>query len=120
MKVTRSEVYAAIDSERDFQIALVDAAHDDPAEPLKSLESFNTYIAHYQQELNKTLSTVWGPECYEKALPIIRKIAALSVAAMERFGAPEREWTYEDIAARVPGFVPPSATPADPFDDVPF
>lgn len=91
MKATREQAYQAIDSERDYQMAMAQAAHDDPSNDYtKSLETFATYMRHYQNELDKQLSTCWGPTAYDAPLNTLRKIAALAVAAMEVHGAPKR------------------------------
>lgn len=88
---TRSEVYAAIDSERDYQQAVAAKAHGDPSNDYsKSLENFALYIDDYVRELKTQLSRTWGPDAYDGALATTRKIAALAVAAMEVHGAPPR------------------------------
>jgi hypothetical protein len=88
---SRAEVYAAIDSERDYQQAMAAKAHGDPSNDYtKSLENFALYIDDYVRELKTQLSRTWGPDAYAGALATTRKIAALSVAAMEVHGAPSR------------------------------
>lgn len=85
---TRAEVYAAIDSERKYQIAMAEKAHGDPSNDFtKSLENFALYMQSYQNQLVDQLSRVWGPDAYKGPLETIRKIVALGVAAMEVHGA---------------------------------
>lgn len=91
MNVTRIAVYAAIDSERQYQQAMSEAAHGDPSEDgKKKLEQFVLYMDHYMTQLKAQLSTTWGPDAYREPLHTIRKITALGVAAMEVHGAPLR------------------------------
>lgn len=87
---SRTEVYAALDSERDYQDSLVAANHGDPA-PRKSIEEFAVYIDDYLRELKTQISRTWGPGAYAQALHTLRKITALGVAAMEVNGAVKRE-----------------------------
>lgn len=88
---TREAVYAAIDGERDYQIAMAGAAHGDPSnDGKKQLETFVLYMDAYMTTLKHDLSTVWGPDAYVGPLNTLRKVAALAVAAMEIHGAPKR------------------------------
>lgn len=88
---TRAEVYTAIDGERLYQQAMASNAHGDPTnDRTKSLEEFALYIDDYVTELTNQLSRTWGPDAYVKPLNTLRKIAALAVAAMEVWGAPQR------------------------------
>jgi hypothetical protein len=85
---TRDEVYAAIDGERDYQIAMAFNAHGDPTnDRTKSLEEFLLYMHDYLNEAIHQASRTWGPEAYCKPLETVRKVAALAVAAMEVHGA---------------------------------
>lgn len=84
----RKDVFAVIDGEREYQQAMAAKAHGDPTnERTKSLEEFALYIDDYVHELKTQLSRTWGPGAYEQPLHTLRKIAALSVAAMEVWGA---------------------------------
>lgn len=88
---TRQEVYAALDTELDYQLAMSIDAHGDPAEENgKKLEQFAYYMEDYLRELKTQLSRTWGPTAYEAALHTTRKITALGVAAMVLHGAPKR------------------------------
>lgn len=88
---TRQEVYNAIDSERDYQEAMAEAAHGDPSnDSKKALESFALYIDDYVRELKTQLARHWGPDAYVDPLHTIRKITTIGVAAMEVWGAPKR------------------------------
>ena len=88
---TRQEVYAAIDSERDYQNAMAKAAHGDPSnDGKKQLETFVLYMDDYMTELKNQLSRHWGPGAYDKPLNTMRKILAIGVSAMEVHGAPKR------------------------------
>jgi hypothetical protein len=88
---TRQEVYAALDTELDYQLAMSVKAHGDPAEEgRKKLEQFAYYQEDYMRELKTQLSRTWGPEAYKAALNTMRKITALGVAAMVVHGAPPR------------------------------
>lgn len=87
----RSEVYAAIDSERAYQMAMAEKAHGDPSnDGTKQLETFVVYMDDYMTELKHQLSRVWGPTAYQDALATMRKIVTIGVAAMETHGAPLR------------------------------
>lgn len=88
-KVTRQEVYAAIDSERDYQ----DHRWNDSTTTsggLHSLEEWCVYIRSYNNEAMETLSRGPKQEVDAKALEIMRKIAGMAVSCMEQHGAPHR------------------------------
>lgn len=85
MTATRKEVYAAIDSERDYQ----DEHHGGPDHDyLHSVDDWGHFMLLYCQQFR-------GPSfdllTNEEQLSIIRKITALGVAAMEVHGAPLRK-----------------------------
>ncbi len=90
---SRTEVYEALDSERDYQENLAKQAGT-PAGEVRphSLEEFAYYIERYMRVLNEELSTVWTPDRKptKAALNTLRKITALGVAAMEQHGALKR------------------------------
>jgi hypothetical protein len=89
--LARADVYRAIDSERDYQIAMAAKAHGDPSnDGKKKLEEFVLYMDAYMTTLKHELSTVWGPDAYAGPLQTLRKVVALGVAAMEIHGAPPR------------------------------
>lgn len=90
----RSEVYDAIDSERDYQNykAFQNGTAPDEARP-HSVEEFVLYMEDYMRELRTQLSRTWTPDrkAPKEALDTLRKVVALGVAAMEQHGAPRRE-----------------------------
>lgn len=84
----RSEVYEAIDSEREHQIR---RWGDDKTNGLGSYLVFmQSYLNEAIQQLTHSNSTAKA----EEVLVTLRKIVALGVACMEKFGAPEREVLY--------------------------
>lgn len=87
---TRAEVYAAIDGERDYQDAGRGNAKRLPpheGEPLTAGE----IIACMQKCLNDALDAWYKPGGSTAAQEYIRKVAALGVQSMERYGAPVRK-----------------------------
>lgn len=88
---SRSEVYAAIDSERDYQeMRMVRDGSTATTEAPHTPEEFLLYMEHYMFLARQTASTVWGPDCKPALLNDIRKVVTLGVAAMEAHGAPKR------------------------------
>ena len=87
----RQQVYSAIDTERAYQDKLIVQTYGDLNAHNHSLEEFIMYMEVLLADAKKILSTVWGPKAQEQALPIVRKVTALGVAAMEEHGAPRRE-----------------------------
>lgn len=93
-KIPRSEVYDAIDSERDYQDTIWGAglSQGRDSEPemggFRSVDEFALYLQGYVNDLvaqrSKYAST-------ETALDTIRKITALGVHCMEWHGAPLRK-----------------------------
>lgn len=80
MKATRPEVFAAIDSEREYQAQRWgDKAHE--------IDAFAAYIQEYTNQLMKIVGTS-DSEKYK--LDAMRKVAGLCVACMEQHGAPHR------------------------------
>lgn len=92
----RSEVYYAIDSERDYQDA---KAHQNGTLPddvrPHSFEEFILYMEDYLHEARHQVSRVWTADrtAPPAALDTLRKVVALGVAAMEQHGAPKRVTT---------------------------
>lgn len=88
---TRNEVYAAIDSERDYQemrivrdgSTAVGAHHHTP-------EEFLLYMEDYLNEAKHIASRTWGPAAKPAIMEVVRKVVALGVACMELNGAPHR------------------------------
>jgi hypothetical protein len=90
----RSEVYAALDSERTYQDIRwgVDAAPGRrPSDHFHSVSEWLLYIQDYTTEAIHICSREADPVASEKALNWIRKIAAMGVVCMEQNGAPKRE-----------------------------
>lgn len=91
----RSEVYAALDSERAYQDM---RQKRDQGQPFHSLEEFILYMDVYLADAKKIAATTWGPDALPKTLDFVRKVTALGVAAMEQHGAPQREGFVADAA----------------------
>jgi hypothetical protein len=83
---TREQVYAAIDSERNYQEAKW-GGHFHEA------ESWVLFIEHYAHQARTKASTTDFSDFdnLNAYLSDLRKIATLAVAAMEQHGAPQRE-----------------------------
>lgn len=87
----RSLVYAAIDSERAYQIEMAAKIYDNPfSDENKPLEAFVLYMEDYLHECRSQLSRTWGMQANELALNTLRKVVAIGVSAMEAHGAPQR------------------------------
>jgi hypothetical protein len=80
---TRNEVYAAIDSEREYQNKWSANGRSDDHEIETWLVYMDTYLRKAKDEASKT------PDKSE-ALNMIRKVTALGVVCMEQHGAPHR------------------------------
>jgi hypothetical protein len=88
MNTPRTEVYAALDSERDYQ----DQKWGIPEDPsFPTVTEFLTYMRDYTEEALHILSREPVPEADQTALHNVRKVGALAVACMEQHGAPKRE-----------------------------
>lgn len=88
----RSQVYAALDSERSYQIKKAQSVRPGAQELPKSLEAYVVYMEDYMRELKTQISRTWTPDgTAPYALHTLRKVTALGVAAMEHCGAPTRE-----------------------------
>jgi len=90
MATPRSEVYAALDSERAYQ----KHRWNETTTTSKGLHSFSEWIAYmdyYMGLAKKELATRARQEAYPDVAHIMRKITAMGVAAMEEHGAPRRE-----------------------------
>ena len=83
----RSDVYAALDSEREYQRKW---EVESESKGLHSIEEFFLYIEDYVSEAKHILSRESIQAARPKALHIMRKVTALGVAAMEQHGAPKR------------------------------
>jgi hypothetical protein len=89
MRVTRQEVYNAIDSEREYQNS---RWNENTTTSLNkhSLEEWFMYMEDYLNEAKHVLSRTARQEADPIALNIMRKVVTLGVAAMEEHGAPKR------------------------------
>ena len=81
VKVTRQEVYAAIDSERDYQESLVRNDVTDQR-PLEQLALIEHVIAKIKAD--------WYNNPGFADMNYFRKIAGIAVRCMEQHGAPKR------------------------------
>ena len=85
---SRNEVYAAVDSEREYQEYVVDPS-------LSEQESFDKHSLPGELVLMKLYldraTNLWaGRPTNETALDCVRKIAGIAVRCMEHHGAPPR------------------------------
>lgn len=92
--IKRSEVYEAIDTERDYQDRRWGNTLSGNREPGefdrggdRTIDEFILYIAGYTNDLVENASHFADTDV---KLDIIRKVTALGVAAMEQHGAPLR------------------------------
>jgi hypothetical protein len=88
MQVTRQEVYAVIDGERDYQDSLAPTSEN--GEGRHTYAEFLLYMDDYVQQAKRVASTTWGPDAKIKTLDMIRKVTALGVACMEQNGVVPR------------------------------
>jgi hypothetical protein len=84
MKVTRNEVYAAVDSERNYQENLPRSTEKVQA-PLEHL----TIIRRIVRDMEDS----WYDNPGKADMNFMRKIAAVAVRAMEQHGAPLRGYS---------------------------
>lgn len=87
---TRTEVYNAIDSERDYQETRWNSTTT-TSEGKHSFEEWFTYMEDYITEAKHILSRESKQNADKRTQHIMRKITAMGVAAMEQLGAPRRE-----------------------------
>lgn len=85
--VSRAEVYAALDSERDYQEM---RKVRDGGNPSHTVTEFLVYTRSYLNEALEKASRVWGAEADAQVLDTLRKVGGLVVACMEENGAPKR------------------------------
>ena len=86
----RKEVYELIDGERDYQ-DLKWGADPQSRHSNHSPEEWFMYIEDYINEAKHVLSREAYGVCEEKAMNIMRKVAAMAVCAMEQNGSKSRE-----------------------------
>jgi hypothetical protein len=87
---SRSEVYAAIDSERAYQESRWNASTT-TSEGKHSLSEWIAYMEDYLSEMKHLLARTAKQKAYPEAVHIMRKVTTMGVAAMEQHGAPRRE-----------------------------
>jgi len=87
----RAEVYAAVDSERDYQDAQRGnaARHHGYQAGVNHPAEFIVYMRKCLRDAEEAIYR--GSTGIEQALPFIRKVTALGVACMEQHGAPMRD-----------------------------
>lgn len=86
MSASRTEVYEAIDGERDYQEARKAAEGSTSYNGKHTPEEFLIYMNSYLAEANDAAARVWGSDCKPAILNILRKVTALGVACMEENG----------------------------------
>ncbi len=87
MKISREEVYKAIDTERVYQDAgMGNAKRHQGMPPMTPGE----HILCMKQCLNRAIETWYKPNGGTACLEDIRKVVAVGVQCMERYGAPHR------------------------------
>ena len=88
-RTPRDEVYAVIDGERLYQDSLWTVEEDGQTVPNDlTIGEFILLLEDYVAEARKQWAQEKKPE--QRALNVVRKIAAISVNCMEQHGAPER------------------------------
>lgn len=85
---SRKEVYAAIDTEREYQNHLWEK---EACQNKHSVAEFVLYLEDYVAEARKQLARGTEPAAAAEALNTLRKVAGLAVACMEQHGAPVRD-----------------------------
>lgn len=87
MKATRTEVYGALDGERDYQDAGAGNARRHAGMPPMTPGEFILCMEHCLAEARR----VWySPDGGQACLEHLRKVSALGVQAMELHGCPHR------------------------------
>lgn len=87
MIVTRAEVYAAVDSERDYQDAQIGNAKRHEGQPSMTPGEL---ILCMEKSLHDAREAWYKPDGGVGCLDFVRKVTALGVQCMERYGAPKR------------------------------
>lgn len=93
-KLNRETVYKMIDKERDYQSFRWNE-NTTTSNGNHCLEAWFMYIEDYVNEAKNILTRIPSPKAEQMASEIMRKVAALGVAAMENCGAPERDDWHE-------------------------
>lgn len=85
----RQTVYELIDGERDYQDQRWNP-ETTTSQGQHSWEEWFMYIEDYLQEAKHALARNAKQDAHKTAANIMRKVAAMAVAAMEQLGAPPR------------------------------
>lgn len=94
--IDREKVFEVIELEREYQDMLWGPMQEGGKH---NVTEFLVYIEDYVAEAKHLMSRYASPASDEKALHIVRKVAALAVACMEQNGNPRRD--FEDLSKRV-------------------
>lgn len=86
-RTPRSDVYAVIDGERDYQQSLPGNRSEDPLR-VRTMAEYLTMLDHYVRHAQDAWTTRAG---IEVPLHDMRKIGALAVRCMEEWGALSRD-----------------------------
>lgn len=89
----RRDVYAALDSERDYQDSRWNASTT-TSEGRHSFSEWIAYMEDYLDEAKHILARFARQVGEPQVAQIIRKVTAMGVAAMEEHGAPQRDGFY--------------------------
>ncbi len=90
-KLTRQQVYDAIDSERAYQSKKWSDNTPDGVDHIHSPEEWFMYIEDYVNEAKHILARDGNRIAYPIVMDIMRKITAMGVCAMEQLGTTNRE-----------------------------
>ena len=89
----RQAVYHAINTERDYQEALIKeyGPQRDSEEFARNhgVDSYIVFMEDYMRELKEIRARAWGVD-ENRGIDVMRKVVALGVACMEDYGAPLR------------------------------
>lgn len=89
-KLSREQVYVAVDGEREYQEARWNP-ETTPSGGRHELGAYLIFIDDYLREAKTQLSRGADPKATQDCLNTLRKITALGVACMEEHGAPARK-----------------------------
>lgn len=88
-RTSRSNVYAAIDTERTYQVQRWHPPGESTGDAEHELDAWLLYILDYAQRAVREGSSQPN-ENPTSVLDVVRKVAGLCVACMEQHGAPRR------------------------------
>lgn len=87
----RKEVYAAIDSERDYQDNLKKDRTSNPTDGTRSIDhTVGDFVTMMQQYQNNLVAAWTNNPGDQEAMEVMRKIGGIAVNCMEQHGAPHR------------------------------